>query len=92
MIDLLIFLLSLPLAVYVLAGFFGLVDLVDQFRAVVRITLRLLILTAFVLITPAASRIWIVTAFLVVASLHAGAQLLLRHAIRSGRWMTQRVD
>jgi hypothetical protein len=91
-IDLLVFLLSLPLAVYVLASFFGLVDLVDQFRAVVRITLRLLLLTAFVLITPPASRIWIAAAFLVVASLHAAAQLLLRYAIRSGRWMTQSID
>jgi predicted tellurium resistance membrane protein TerC len=92
MISILVFVVSLPIAVYTLAGLFLLVDLMDRVRAVVQITLRLLLLTGFVLITPVSSRIWIAVAFALVAGLHAAAQLLLRYAIRSGRWPTQRID
>jgi len=92
MISLLVFALSLPLAVYTYAGCFGLIDQPNRLRAVVQLTVRLIIVAALLVLTPAESRLWIGVGFLLVAMLHIGAQLIMRYAINSGRWMTDRIE
>ena len=91
MISVLAFLLSLPLAVYSFAGLFLLIDLPDKFRALVLLTVRLFAVALFVYLFPASSRIWIVLGFVVVAVLQFGTGALLRYAINSGRWPTDRI-
>ena len=92
MTGLIVFVIALPMAVYVLAGFFLLIDLTDRFQALQKLTIRLLLLTLLIVITPAESRAWIGAAFATVIALHVVAQTLLRYAIASGRWPTQRIE
>lgn len=92
MTAVLVFLVSLPLAVYTLAGFFLLIDLPDRFRATVSLTLRLVLLTGFILLTPDHARLWIGLGFLVVIALHITTALFLRHALTTGRWPAERIE
>ena len=92
MISLLALLLSLPLAVYTYAGVFLLIDLPDKFRAVVLLTLRLLLVALFVFLFPADARTWIGVGFVSAAILQFGTGALLRYAINSGRWPTDRIE
>jgi hypothetical protein len=90
-IAVLVFLVSLPLAVYTWAGCFLLIDLDDRIRAVRMLCARLLIVMALVFITPAPDRIWIGVAFLVVAILHVATYVLVRMSVQ-GRWPVDRID
>lgn len=92
MISVLVFLFSLPLAVYTLAGLFLLIDLPDRFRATMLITVRLAALSVFIIVTPAHARLWIGAGFLLVIILHATTQLFIRHALTSGRWPAERIE
>jgi hypothetical protein len=91
-IGLLVFLLSLPLAVYFYAGIISLVDRSPQSYTLVRLALRSTMVFLLILATPAGSRVWILYGFVLVAVLHLSAQLILRHAIQSGRWSVDRID
>jgi len=91
-IGALIFLLSLPVAVYFYAGIVALVDQSDPTQALVRLALRAILVFTLLLITPTGSGAWIGYAFLAVAVLHVVAQITLRHAVSSGRWSCDRID
>lgn len=91
MIAFIVFLVSLPLAVYTWAGCFLLIDLEDRIRAVRILCGRLLVVMLLVFITPAPGRIWIGAAFLVVAVLHLGTYLIVRMSVQ-GRWRVDRID
>ena len=92
MISLLAFLLSLPLAIYTYAGGFLVIDLPDKFRAVLLLALRLLLVAGFIYLFPADSRMWIGAGFITAALLQFGTGALLRYAINSGRWPTDRIE
>ena len=92
MIGVLVFLLSLPRAVYTWSGLFLFIDQPSPVHALVRLSFRLALVALLVFVTPAESRIWIGIAFLLVALLHAGAQRLIRYAIRTDRWLTERIE
>ncbi len=91
----LVFILSLPLTVYTWAGCLQIIDQVDQlsrFRALLSLALRVGLFALLVLLTPDTERIWIAVGALTVTVLTFGFQYLLRYAIRSGRWITERVE
>jgi hypothetical protein len=88
----LVFLLALPLSVYLIAGVLAIIDSPSRSRALAGFTLRLGIFALLVAITPAQNRLWIGAAFLTVLVLHAATTAGIRYAIRSGRWPTERVD
>lgn len=91
----LVFILTLPLTVYTWAGCLQLIDQVDQpnrFRALLQLTFRLGLLALLVLLTPAVARGWIAAGVLTVTVLTFGFQYGLRYAIRSGRWITDRIE
>ena len=92
MISLLIFVLSLPLAVYTLAGFFLLVDQNNRLTALVHITFRIGLIAVLLAVTPVQNRLWIGVAFGVVILLHAASSILLRMGISRGYWITDRVE
>jgi uncharacterized membrane protein YagU involved in acid resistance len=92
MISLLIFFLSLPLAVYTLAAFFLLVDQNNRLTALVHITFRIALIAVLLVATPAQSRLWIGIAFGVVILLHVASSILLRMGISRGYWITDRVE
>ena len=92
MISLLIFILSLPLAVYTLAGFFLLIDQSNRLSALVHITFRIGLIAVLLAATPVQSRLWIGVAFGVVILLHAASSFLLRIGISRGYWITDRVE
>lgn len=92
MISLLIFILSLPLAVYTLAGFFLLVDQDNRLTALLHITFRIGLVAALLVAVPAGSRLWVGIAFCVVILLHAGSSILLRFGISRGYWTTERIE
>jgi len=91
-IGVLVFLLGLPLAVYTWSGLFLFIDQPSLVHALVRLSFRLVLVAGLIFLTPAGSRIWIGVAFLLVALLHAGAQRLIRYAIRTDRWLTARIE
>lgn len=95
MIAVLVFLVSLPLTVYTLAGALQLIDQIDpgsRFRSLMSLVLRLLLFALLLIVTPPDARIWIAAAVFTVLALTLGAQYGLRYAIRSGRWITDRVE
>jgi len=91
-IGALVFVLALPLSVYLIAGALSLIDGPNRVHALVDFTLRLGFCALFVALTPVESRIWIGIAFLIVLVLHAATAAAARYAIRSGRWPTDRID
>ena len=95
MIAVLVFLISLPLTVYTLAGCLQLADQIDpasRGRAMMSLVFRLLLFALLLIGTPPDARIWIAAAVATVLALTLGAQYGLRYAIRSGRWITDRVE
>lgn len=88
----LVFLIALPLSVYLLAGVLAVVDGPNRSRALAGFTLRLGVFAALLALTPVESRAWIGVALLTVIALHTLTTVGVRYAIRSGRWPTQRVD
>ena len=92
MIGVLVFLLALPLSVYVLAGMLAILDGGSRATALIGLSLRLAVLCLLVVLTPADSRVWIGAAFLTVLILHTGTAVWLRRALRRGHWLTERVD
>ena len=87
-----VFLLALPLSVYLLAGAFMVIDAANRSAALLSFTLRLAICALLVAVLPADSRIWVGAAFLTVLLLHAATSVGARYALRSGRWPTEKVD
>ena len=90
--NLLAFLLALPLSVYLIAGVLQVIDAPNTSRALARLSLRLGVCAGLVLLAPSTSLIWIAAAFLTVVVLHAATTFATRYAIRTGRWPTERVD
>lgn len=90
--SLVVFLLALPLSVYLIAGALLIIDAANRSRALARLCLRLTVCAGLILLTPAESRIWIAAAFLTVVVLHTATTLATRHAVRAGRWPTERID
>ena len=86
------YLIALPLAVYALAGLFLLIDQDEPVRSLLRLTWRLTLVAVLVMVVPAADRIWVGAAFATVIVLHAGFQVLLRHVVRSERWLIEPID
>lgn len=92
MTGLLVFLVSLPLAVYTYAGGFALIDHGNRFQALLSLSFRLLLVATLLLVTPTGSRGWIAAGFLLVLVLHGSASMLLRHALNGDRWITGREE
>lgn len=92
MTGVLIFLVALPLSVYLIAGALSIIDGPNRSLALARFTLRLGIFALLVALTPAQSRLWIGVAFLTVLVLHTMTIAGIRYAIRTGRWPTERVE
>ena len=95
MIAALVFLISLPLTVYTLSGCLELVDQPDaagRFRALLRLSFRVMLFVLLTLLTPPPARIWILAAILTAIALQALGQFLIRYLIRSGRWPAERTD
>lgn len=88
----LVFLIALPLSVYLLAGMASIVDGPNRSRALAGFALRLLLLALLLLLTPVELRIWIGGALVTVVVLHALTTAVVRYAVRSGRWPTGRID
>jgi len=88
----LVFLIALPLSVYLLAGILSIVDGPNRSRTLAGFTLRLAVCALLVVLTPAESRIWIGAAFMTVVVLHGLTTVGIRYAVRSGRWPTDRID
>jgi hypothetical protein len=95
MISALVFLLSMPLTVYTLAGCLQLIDQVGasgRFNALLSLSFRLLLFALLALATPAGSRLWILIGALTALLLNLGFSFAGRYAIRSGRWPTDRIE
>ena len=92
MAALLVFVLGLPLAVYTLAGFFTLLDFTDKARALLLITIRVLLNVLVLLIAGADTWPWLLSAYGIVAVLHLLTFAGVRVAINSGRWISKSLD
>jgi hypothetical protein len=91
-IGTLVFLIALPLSVYLIAGVLSIIDGPNRSRALAAFTLRLAVCALLVVLTPAESRIFIGAAFMTVVVLHGLTSAAIRYAVRSGRWPTERID
>jgi hypothetical protein len=94
-ISLIVFLISLPLTVYTLAGCLQIIDQqqpAGRFRAVLNLSLRVGLFAILVLTTPVHSRIWILAGVFTALMTTTGFQLVVRYLIRTGRWPTGRMD
>lgn len=85
-------LIGLPLSVYTLAAVFALIDLDDKSRALLRLTSRILLNVLLLLLAGAGVWIWLLTAYLVVITLHAAVFVGIRQALSSGRWISDSID
>jgi hypothetical protein len=93
LISLIVFLVSLPLTIYALAGCLQLIDQRDnRFRALLGLSFRVLLLAALTLATPPEARLWIPIGIVSALLLTGGFQFGIRYAIRSGRWPAGRID
>jgi hypothetical protein len=92
MAALLVFILGLPLAVYTLAGFFTLLDFTDKARALLLITIRILLNVILLLVAGADTWPWLLSAYGIVSALHLLAFTGVRVAINSGRWISKNLD
>jgi len=91
-VSVLVFLISLPLAVYTLAGVYQVIDGANRIGALMQLAFRIVLVALLLELTPAGSRIWIGAAFLLVSALHLSAQLVLRWALTRGHWQTERIE
>ena len=92
MTGVLVFLVALPLSVYLIAGILSIIDGPNRSRALVGFTLRLGVSALLIALTPADDRIWIGGAFLTVLMLHTVTTAGIRYAMRTRRWPTDRID
>ena len=92
MAAIVVFVLGLPLAVYTFAGFFALVDFTDRARALLLITLRILMNVILLVLAGANTWPWLLSAYALVGLLHALAFIGVRVAIGSGRWISKNLD
>ncbi len=88
----LFFLVSLPMAVYLLAGVFGLIDLEDKVAALLRLSWRVLLAAGIVILAGHQHSFWVAAAFATVIVLHTAIYSIGRWLITSGRWITQRIE
>lgn len=88
----LVLILGLPLAVYTLAGFFSLIDFTDKSRALLLITIRILLNVILLLIAGADTWPWLLSAYGIVGVLHLLTFTGVRVAINSGRWISKSLD
>lgn len=86
------FLLSLPFAVYILAGIFYLIDQDDKVAAVLSLSWRILLAAGLVTLAGHENRIGVVSAFAFVIVLHATFYLGVRWLITTGRWITESIE
>ena len=90
--NLLVFLISLPLAVWIIASWFDLLDSPDKSLAMKRIAWRTGLLLFGVYCSGYEARTTVFAAFAVVAVLHLGWFLLSRVLMRAGRINARVVD
>ncbi len=86
------FLLSLPLAVYILAGIFYVIDQDDKVAAVLSLGWRILLTVGLVMLAGYENRIGVAGAFAFVIVLHTLFSLGVRWLITSGRWISESID
>ncbi len=86
------FLLSLPLAVYILAGIFYLIDHDDKVAAVLSLSWRILLTVGLVTLAGHENRLGVVSAFALVIVLHTIFSLGTRWLITTGRWISESID
>ncbi len=87
-----VFLLALPLAVYVSAGLFAFVDLDDTARALQRASVRGLVTVLYLLLVGIEHLGSVMAAFALVALLHVARFTVLRWLIRRGTFIVDRLD
>lgn len=92
MTSVIVYLVALPLSVYLIAGALSIIDGPNRSLALAGFTLRLGICALLIALAPVQSRLWIAAAFLTVLVLHTVTTAGIRYAIRSGRWPTDRID
>ncbi len=92
MTGLALFLLSLPMAVYLFAGVFGLIDQEDKVAALLTLSWRVLLAAGIVTVAGHENSIWVAAAFILVMALHGAIYGVGRWAITTGRWITQRIE
>ncbi|MDH3641782.1 MAG: hypothetical protein OES38_06780 [Gammaproteobacteria bacterium] len=90
--SLLVFLFSLPLAVWSLASLFSLIDDPDRTSAIVRISSRALAVLAFVYLVGPDGRAPVFWAFLTVIALHLGLFGMSRWLIIRRGFNMKRID
>lgn len=86
------FLLSLPFAVYILAGIFYVIDQNDKGAAVLSLSWRILLAVGLVMLAGHENRIGVTSAFAFVIVLHATFYLGVRWLIKSGRWISESIE
>ena len=92
MSEALLLFVSLPLAVYTLAGFYALIDFTDKAKALLHLTLRVAFNVLLLLVFGAANWPWLLTAYGIVITAHLGMFAFVRIAVLSGRWISRRID
>lgn len=90
--SVLVYLLSLPLAVWALASLFALIDQPDTPTAIVRIGVRCLLVLAFVYLVGPPGRAPVLWGFLTVMVLHLGLFGLSRWLIVHRGFNVKRID
>ncbi len=92
MMGLVLFLVSLPMAVWLIAGVFGLIDQEDKVAALLRLSWRVLLAASIVIVAGHENSFWVAAAFVLVIVLHTAIYGLGRWLITTGRWITQRIE
>ena len=88
----LVFLASLPVAIWVLAAIYSLIDDTDVARAITRISLRFLSVLALVYLAGSESRTAVGYAFATVIVLHLAYFWIVRWLIARGTLVTESVE
>lgn len=90
--SVLVYLLSLPLAVWALAGLYCLIDDVDTTAGVARISLRCLAVLTFIYVVGPQGREPLLWAFVTVIVLHLGAFTVSRWLITRRGFNIRQID
>ncbi len=90
--SVMIYLLSLPLAVWSLASLYFLIDDADAAAGIVRISIRCLVVLTFVYLVGPQGREPVLWGFLTVIVLHLGAFAAGRWLILRGGFNVERID
>ena len=88
----LVYLFSLPLAVWVIAGCFAFLDFSSASEALIRTATRLLVLVALLALLDPVQHRAVAAAFATVVFLHGVMFAATRWAISSGRWIIRRIE